>query len=330
MHGRASAGKLLQGRHALEGRMAPSPSLANIGQHHLHTRIPPQHRLPPRHYAEMATDTTAQASKQPMTAPELIAYVKNELDADEERQAKVSAASAGELPRESQTGSTLDLSHRNLNVLPVEVVILIKDKVERYIPERVDGRAGAACAAADCLQTRTLAQSAHCFANRNRPMRSASLFKSTVEQAEALSRSGTMKKPFLDVCTAADDLQVLTLAKLEILDISKNSIDEIPEDIKKMTNLKFLAVARNQIKRLPYALGEMNLVKLKFDENPIEFPPPEALKPSADRANPAIESEKDKDMCQQVKRYMKTAAMRERLKTSSDDDVRYVAQATSP
>lgn len=119
-------------------------------------------------------------------------------------------------------------------------------------------------------------------------------------------------------------MQVLTLHKLEILDISKNNIDGIPEDIKKMTNLKFLAVARNQIKRLPLALGEMNLVKLKFDENPIEFPPPEALKPSTDRANPSIESEKDKDMCQQVKRYMKTAAMRERLRTTSEDDVRCV------
>lgn len=95
---------------------------------------PLQHHPPPRHeHAEMATDTTAQAYKQPMTASELIAFVKNELDADEERQAKVSAASAGEVPRESQTGSTLDLSHKNINVLPVEVVILIKDKVERYM-----------------------------------------------------------------------------------------------------------------------------------------------------------------------------------------------------
>ena len=46
-----------------------------------------------------------------------------------------------------------------------------------------------------------------------------------------------------------------------------------------MTSLKFLAVARNKITRLPLALGEMgSLSKLKFDENPIEFPPPDALK----------------------------------------------------
>lgn len=119
----------------------------------------------------------------------------------------------------------------------------------------------------------------------------------------------------------SDVTQVLSLPKLEILDISKNAIESIPEDIKKMTNLKFLAVARNQITRLPLAIGEMNLVKLKFDENPIEFPPPEALKPST---LSSVESEKDKDMCQQVKRFMKTAAMRQRLRTDSSEDLRFV------
>lgn len=114
---------------------------------------------------------------------------------------------------------------------------------------------------------------------------------------------------------------MLSLSKLEILDISKNFIDGIPQEIKNMSNLKFLAVARNQIKRLPLALGEMNLVKLKFDENPIEFPPMDLLKQS-DRNAAMIDSEKDKDMCQQVKRFMKNAALRERLKSSSEEDLR--------
>jgi hypothetical protein len=79
----------------------------------------------------MALVTTDMSTKPVMTVADLITFVKNELNADEERQAKASAASAGELPRESQTGSTLDLSHKNINALPVEVIILIKDKVER-------------------------------------------------------------------------------------------------------------------------------------------------------------------------------------------------------
>ena len=91
-----------------------------------------------------------------------------------------------------------------------------------------------------------------------------------------------------------------------------------------MTSLKFLAVARNKITRLPLALGEMSsLSKLKFDENPIEFPPLDALNLSHDRMASSLESEKEKDACQQVKRYLKAAALRERLRTNSEEDLRY-------
>lgn len=67
--------------------------------------------------------------KPSMTVGELVAFTKKELDADAERQAKVAAAEAGDL--QSQTGSTLDLSHKNIHALPVEVIALIKDRVER-------------------------------------------------------------------------------------------------------------------------------------------------------------------------------------------------------
>lgn len=68
-----------------------------------------------------------------MSVAELVAYAKKELDADTaEKQAKLQAVSVGELPKESQTGATLDLSRTNISALPVEVVELIKDRVERY------------------------------------------------------------------------------------------------------------------------------------------------------------------------------------------------------
>jgi len=75
----------------------------------------------------MASDADNRPS---LTVAELVAYTKKELDADAERQAKVSAAGVGGF--ESQTGATLDLSHKKINALPVEVIALIKDKVERY------------------------------------------------------------------------------------------------------------------------------------------------------------------------------------------------------
>ena len=118
--------------------------------------------------------------------------------------------------------------------------------------------------------------------------------------------------------------QVLQLNQLEILDVSKNRITAIPEDIKKLTSLKFLAVSRNRITRLPYALGEMSsLGKLKFDENPIEFPPPEALKLTAESSASAFEAEREKDTCQKVKRFLRAAAVKEKLKATSEEDLRY-------
>ena len=80
----------------------------------------------------MATESVVHADKPVMTVPELVVFTKKELDAaDADRLAKLQAAGAGDLPRESQTGATLDLSHKNIHALPVEVIGLIKDKVER-------------------------------------------------------------------------------------------------------------------------------------------------------------------------------------------------------
>ena len=79
----------------------------------------------------MATDNVAHAARPTMTVSELVAFTKKELDADADRQAKLQATSPGEELRESQTGVTLDLSHKNTPTLPLEVVSLIKDKVER-------------------------------------------------------------------------------------------------------------------------------------------------------------------------------------------------------
>ena len=79
-------------------------------------------------YAPMATDITSTNGDKPaMTIADLVVFSQKELDKDAE--AKVSATGVGVV--EAQTGATLDLSHKNLHALPVEVIALIKDKVER-------------------------------------------------------------------------------------------------------------------------------------------------------------------------------------------------------
>ncbi|RMY51415.1 hypothetical protein D0865_06359 [Hortaea werneckii] len=230
----------------------------------------------------MATEAVAtKHEKSSMTVSQLVEYTKQELDADAERQAKVSATGTGGL--ESQTGATLDLSHKNINALPVEVIALIKDKVERL-------------ALSHNPQIAVPSQIVQC--NRLR----------------YLNIRWNKLRHFPEA--------ILQLSALEILDLSKNNIDAIPEEIRNMSSLKFLAVAKNKITRLPFALGEMpSLSKLKFDENPIEFPPPDVLKPIQDHIAVSIESEKE--VCQQVKRFLKAAGVREKMRSHSEDDARY-------
>lgn len=79
----------------------------------------------------MASDTAVHADKTPMTAAEVTALVREELDEDD-RRSNVQASKAGVVPDESASGVTLDLSHKNIPELPVEVIGMIKDKVERY------------------------------------------------------------------------------------------------------------------------------------------------------------------------------------------------------
>lgn len=136
-----------------------------------------------------------------------------------------------------------------------------------------------------------------------------------------------MQHPRAILVRLIDVVQVLQLSKLEILDLSKNRITSIPEGIKRMTSLKFLAVARNKIERLPLALGDMpSLSKLKFDDNPIVFPPlDEVLKPTS--AHPPFSAEvgEEKDVCQKVKKFLKQQSLRQRMlgsSTNGDDETK--------
>lgn len=83
----------------------------------------------------MATDVVTQIDKQSKNITELLAFIKQELDADAERHASLqaSATAAGEALQEPQTGATLDLSKKKLSALPVEAIGLMKDKVERCV-----------------------------------------------------------------------------------------------------------------------------------------------------------------------------------------------------
>ena len=90
-----------------------------------------------------------------------------------------------------------------------------------------------------------------------------------------------------------------------------------------MTSLKFLAFTNNHVTRLPLSLGDMpSLTKLKFDDNPIEFPPPEEYTPSASvLAKAGFDG--NTYICTQVKKYMRQTVVRERQRSDTEGDMRF-------
>jgi Leucine rich repeat len=120
--------------------------------------------------------------------------------------------------------------------------------------------------------------------------------------------------------------QVLQLAALEILDLSRNKLRALPDEIRQMTSLKVLAIQRNRIERLPTSLGEMNrLTVLKVDENPLVFPPRDVLLADKDMLNAPI----DKTMIHitaKIKKFLRqntnSTNGRSRAPTDSDGEAR--------
>jgi hypothetical protein len=66
-----------------------------------------------------------------MTTAEVVAYVRKELDVDDEHLARVITSSSVDLPRDAHSGVTLDLSHKNIKELPVEVSCSIAQSTNR-------------------------------------------------------------------------------------------------------------------------------------------------------------------------------------------------------
>jgi Leucine-rich repeat (LRR) protein len=63
------------------------------------------------------------------------------------------------------------------------------------------------------------------------------------------------------------------MPSLEILDVSKNDIVELPEDPGRLVQLRVLSLTRNKLLKLPGYLAHFaNLRVLKVEENPIEWP----------------------------------------------------------
>ncbi|KAL1898865.1 RAM signaling network component [Sporothrix stenoceras] len=204
--------------------------------------IPPPPPPPPPMPTGLRSGAGTLTASAPIAASQVIALAREAMK-DAMRHSDQQAGDGGDINNELKPGLTIDLSRKNIQRLPDEVVDIIMNKLERLALSH-NKLAGFPARFAECSSLRYLNV-------RNNDIREFPL-------------------PLCD------------LRSLEILDLGRNKLRVLPPEIIKLTSLKVFAVQKNRIEELPLCLADMaSLQMLKLDGNPIRFPPPEVFQVQA-------------------------------------------------
>lgn len=104
--------------------------------------------------------------------------------------------------------------------------------------------------------------------------------------------------------------QIYRLPQLEILDLSRNKLGRIPEDIKNMKALRVLSLTYNGIRDLPSCIGSLDgLDILKIAENPLNLNLMRVVEgtdgSSSPLSTPHTDNEKERSMTKRIKKYLR-------------------------
>ncbi|CZS98374.1 hypothetical protein WAI453_005849 [Rhynchosporium graminicola] len=217
----------------------------------------------------------------PISAGQVVALAQEAMkNAIEENRTKAEEASG--VSTELKPGVTIDLSHKQIQKFPEEVVDIIKNELER------------------------LALSHNMISS----------FPSRFAECTSLRylnvRNNVIREFPPSICQ---------LTSLEILDLGRNKLKILPPELAKLTSLKVLSVQKNRIEALPFCLAEMaSLQVLKLDGNPVRFPPREILQPQATTPpNGGLQESEidDSTITSQIKKFLRQKAISDRSETES-------------
>lgn len=107
--------------------------------------------------------------------------------------------------------------------------------------------------------------------------------------------------------------QVYKLYQLEILDLSRNQLSRVPEEINNMKALRVLSLLNNNIGDLPSCLGLLDALKiLKIAGNPLKSSLMRIMDGSDGSSSPPLtavaDNEKDSLVTRKIKKYLKAEA----------------------
>ncbi len=120
--------------------------------------------------------------------------------------------------------------------------------------------------------------------------------------------------------------KIFGLPQLEILDLSRNKISEVPDEIEQMKALRVFSIQHNNIGDLPFCLGSINTLRmLKLTGNPLtprlkRIVEGSDISPGPSPAFVDNEIEKDTMSTKKVLEYLRTLAAAK----DSEGDSRYV------
>lgn len=229
--------------------------------------------IPPPPPPSAPNNRSSLSASAPIAASQVIALAREAMK-EALRHTDQQAGDGNDVSNELKPGLTIDLSRKNIQKLPDEVVDIIMNKLER-------------------------------LALSHNKLSSFPLRFSECSSLRYLNvRNNDIREFPLPLCD---------LRSLEILDLGRNKLRVLPPDIVKLTSLKVFAVQKNRIEELPTCLADMaSLQMLKLDGNPIRFPPPEVLQVRA--STPANEGHLQESevtevtVTSHVKKFLRQAA----------------------
>ncbi|KAI4860442.1 putative cell morphogenesis protein Sog2 [Hypoxylon rubiginosum] len=199
---------------------------------------PPPPPIPEQYSMSSSSSGSMLSATAPLSAGQVIALAREAMN-DALQENETQAAEASGVSTELKPGVTIDLSRKNIQGLPDEVVDIIKNELERLA------------------------------LSHNKLSSLPARFSECTHLRYLNLRANLIKEFPLSLCD---------IKSLEILDMGRNRIRVLPPEIAKLNSLKVLALQKNRIEELPLCLADMvSLQMLRLDGNNITFPPKEVL-----------------------------------------------------